>query len=48
METKTEWTRCQKMNDFLFGFAIGFATGVLLLIIWKWVKWELSGNWIGL
>jgi hypothetical protein len=32
------------MSDFLSGFAIGFAGFAFVLILWKWIKWELSGT----
>jgi hypothetical protein len=35
-----------QMGDFLIGYVAGFATFALLLILWKWIKWELSGNWL--
>jgi hypothetical protein len=35
-----------KVSDFLSGFAIGFASFAFVLILWKWIKWELSGNWL--
>jgi hypothetical protein len=34
------------MSNFLLGFAIGFAGFALMNILWKWIKWELSGNWL--
>jgi hypothetical protein len=24
----------------------GFASVAFVLLLWKWIKWELSGNWL--
>jgi hypothetical protein len=34
------------MTDFLLGFATGFVSFALMLLLWKGIKWELSGNWL--
>jgi hypothetical protein len=36
------------MSDFFSGCATGFASFAFVLALWKWIKWELSGNWLGL
>jgi hypothetical protein len=33
-------------NLLMIDFLLGFATCVFLLVLWKWIKWELSGNWL--
>jgi hypothetical protein len=35
-----------KVTDFLSGFAMGFASFAFVLILWNWIKWALSGNWL--
>jgi hypothetical protein len=35
-----------EMSNFLSGYVAGFASFAFILALWKWIKWELSGNWL--